>query len=67
MFYYINQPRSPPFPTGLVKTESDFVRSFDTDRKMNAVFLPIFNWMNYDHIINYQKDVNQITLNQTTL
>ena len=30
-------------------------------------FWPIFNWINYGHIINYQKDVNQITLNHTTL
>ena len=31
MFYYINQPRAPSFPIGLVKTESDFiVRSVDT-------------------------------------
>ena len=31
MFYYINQPRTPTFPTGLVKTESDFiVRSVET-------------------------------------
>ena len=32
MFYYINQPRTPFFPIGLVKTESDFiVRSVETD------------------------------------
>ena len=31
MFYYINQPSTPSFPTGLVKTESDFiVRSVET-------------------------------------
>ena len=31
MFYYINQPRTPSFPIGLVKTESDFiVRSLET-------------------------------------
>ena len=31
MFYYIDQPHSPSFPTGLVKTESDFiVRSAET-------------------------------------
>ena len=30
-FYYIKQPRTPSFPTGLVKTESDFTaRSVDT-------------------------------------
>ena len=32
MFYYINQPRNPSFPIGLVKTETDFiVRSVETD------------------------------------
>ena len=32
MFDYINQPRTPSFPTGLVKTDSDFtVRSVETD------------------------------------
>ena len=31
MFYYIDQPRMPSFPIGLVKTESDFiVRSVET-------------------------------------
>ena len=31
MFYYIDHSRSPSFPIGLVKTESDFnVRSFET-------------------------------------
>ena len=25
MFYYINQPHTPSFPIGLVKTESDFI------------------------------------------
>ena len=31
MFYYINQPRTPSFPIGLVKTESDIiVRSVET-------------------------------------
>ena len=31
MFYYIKQPRTPSFPTGLIKTESDFtVRSVET-------------------------------------
>ena len=32
MFYYIDQPHFPSFPIGLVKTESDFVRSIE----MNA-------------------------------
>ena len=32
MFYYIDQPRTPSFRTGLVKTESYFiVRSVETD------------------------------------
>ena len=32
MFYYIDQPRTPSFPIGLVKTESDFViRLVETD------------------------------------
>ena len=32
MFYYIEQPHTPSFPNGLVKTESDFaVRSVETD------------------------------------
>ena len=32
MFYFIDQPRTPYFPIGLVKTESDFiVRSVETD------------------------------------
>ena len=31
MLYYIDQPRTPTFPIGLVKTESDFiVRSVET-------------------------------------
>ena len=31
MFHYIDQPRTPPFPIGLVKTTSDFnVRSVET-------------------------------------
>ena len=31
MFYYIDQPLTPSFPTGLIKTESDFiVRSIET-------------------------------------
>ena len=31
MFYYIDQPRTPSFPIGLVKTESDVVvRSVET-------------------------------------
>ena len=31
MFYYIKQPRTPPFPNELVKTESGFiVRSVET-------------------------------------
>ena len=25
MFYYIDLPRTPPFPIGLVQTESDFI------------------------------------------
>ena len=32
MFYYIDQPRTPSFPTGLAKTKSDFiVRSVETN------------------------------------
>ena len=32
MFYYIDHLRTPSFPTGLVKTKSDFiVRSVETD------------------------------------
>ena len=32
MFHYINKPRTPPFPTGMVKTESDFIiRSAETN------------------------------------
>ena len=32
MFYYIEHPRTPSVPTGLVKTEYDFiVRSVETD------------------------------------
>ena len=32
MFYYIDQPRFPSIPIGLVKTESDFiVRSVESD------------------------------------
>ena len=31
MFYYIDQPRTPSYPTGLIKTKSDFfVRSVET-------------------------------------
>ena len=31
MFYYIDQPNTPSFPTGLVKTKSDLiVRSIET-------------------------------------
>ena len=31
MFYYIDQPRTPSFPIGLVETESDYiVRSVET-------------------------------------
>ena len=30
MFYYIYKPCTPTFPIGLVKTESDFVRSVET-------------------------------------
>ena len=31
MFYYIDQPRTPSFPIGLVKSKSDFiVRSVET-------------------------------------
>ena len=31
MFYYIDQPHNPSFPTGLVKTKSDFiVRTVET-------------------------------------
>ena len=31
MFYYIDQPRTPSFPVGSIKTESDFiVRSVET-------------------------------------
>ena len=31
MFYYIDQPRTPSFPIGMVKTESDFIfRSAET-------------------------------------
>ena len=30
MFYYIDQPHTPSFPIGLVKTKSDFVRSVET-------------------------------------
>ena len=40
MFYYIEQPHTPTFSTGLVKTESDFiVRSVETDlrRRMFVV------------------------------
>ena len=29
--HYVNQPCTPYFPTGLVKTESAFVRSFEND------------------------------------
>ena len=29
MFYYIDQPRAPSFPIGLVKTESDVIVSVD--------------------------------------
>ena len=29
MFYYIDQPRTPSFPIGLVKTESDVIVSVD--------------------------------------
>ena len=32
MFYYISQPHTPSFSTGLVKTKSDFIiRSVETD------------------------------------
>ena len=30
MFYNIDQPYMPSFPIGLIKTESDFVRSIET-------------------------------------
>ena len=31
MFYFIDQPLTSPFPIRLIKTESDFVRSVQTD------------------------------------
>ena len=36
MFHYIDQPRTPPFPIGLVKAESDFVRSVETFLESNS-------------------------------
>ena len=44
MFYYIDQPRTPPFPIGLVKTGSDFiVRSVETDLERRALVLAVVN------------------------
>ena len=38
MFYYINQPRTPSFPPGLVKTKSDFIaRSVETDLRRQTL------------------------------
>ena len=37
MFYYINQPCTPSFPIGLVKTESDFI--------VKSVRIKIGKWM----------------------
>ena len=46
MFYYIDQPRTPSFPIGLVKTESDFlVRSVEPGLgRWNLVVAVISVW-----------------------
>ena len=44
MFYYIDQPRTPSFPIGLVKTKSDFiVRSVETGLGRCALVLAVIS------------------------
>ena len=44
MFYYIDQPRTQSFSTGLVKTESDFIaRSVETNLKMWTLVVAVIS------------------------
>ena len=44
MFYYIDQPRTPSFPIGLVKTESAFiVRSVETGLRRQTVVVSVIS------------------------
>ena len=52
MFYYINQPHTPPFPIGLVKTESalllDQLRLAEGDERrwqLRLVLMLILFWL----------------------
>ena len=44
MFYYIDQPHTPFFPVGLVKTESDFiVRSVETGLGISVLVVAVIS------------------------
>ena len=50
MFYYINQSRTPSFPIGLVKTESDFfVRSVETGFRRRTLVVAVMSVDAYQH------------------
>ena len=51
MFYYIDQPRTPSFPIGLVKTESDFiVRSVETGLGRLTLVVALINLDTYSFL-----------------
>ena len=62
MFYYIDWPRTPSFPVGLVKTESDFIaRSVEiglgTSRLVVAVIIvDTYPFLDFSDLICHLKD-----------
>ena len=45
MFYYINQPRTPPFPIELIKTKFNFIgRSVETSLGRRMLVVPVINF-----------------------
>ena len=59
MFYYIDQPRTPPCPTGLVKTGSDFiVRSVETDLERRALVLAVVSVDTYPFFSFLKSDLS---------
>ena len=52
MFYYIDQPHTPSFPIGFVKSESDFVvRSVETDLGRWMLVLAVINVDTYPIVV----------------
>ena len=59
MFYHVNQPGTSSFPSGLVKTESNFVvRSFETVLGRIIVVVTVINVVAYTFFGFFRSDLS---------